>query len=446
MRLAETINHRRHPMERIDTIIVGGGQAGLATSYFLTQLGREHVVLEQETYAAPVWRNERWDSFTLVTPNWSLRMPGAEYDGSEPDAFMPRDEVVAYFEQYVERYQLPVQVSTRVVAIEPLDGAGYRVTTPERVFQALNVVMATGFFQQPKIPALAADLSPGITQLHSSQYRNPQSLPAGAVLVVGSGQSGCQIAEELYLGGRDVFLATGTAGRVPRRYRGKDVIAWLVETGFIDLTPEQLPPGMSKFEGIPHVSGTKGGHTINLHQFARDGVPLLGHLVGAAGGTISLAPDLHENLAKVDQFERDVLNMFDGYIEKTGLEAPAEEVAQLRDGFAQLIIEELDLRESGISTVIWAMGYTFDYSLVKMPVRDDDGFPIQSSGVTAFPGLYFVGLPWMPSERSGFLLGVGDSAEHVASCIAGEARGHRSGGMLTKSTVGTAPSGDAGLY
>ncbi len=405
-------------MERIETVVVGAGQAGLATSYHLTQLGHEHVVLEQAARAAPVWHDERWDSFTLVTPNWSLRMPGAEYDGPDPDGFMPRAEVVAYFDRYVDRFQLPVEVNTRVESVSPIDEAGYRVATPERTIAATNVIMATGFFQQPKIPPFAANLSPGITQLHSSQYRNPQSLPAGAVLVVGSGQSGCQIAEELYGRGRDVFLATGTAGRVPRRYRGKDVIAWLVETGFIDLTPEQLPPGMSKFEGIPHISGTRGGHTINLHQFARDGVTLLGHLRGAVGDTISLAPDLHENLAKVDQFERDVLHMFDDYIEKSGIDAPTEEVPQLRDGFEQPAIDELDLRKSGISTVIWAMGYTFDYSLVNLPVHDDDGFPIQSSGVTAFSGLYFVGMPWMPSERSGFLLGAGEAAERIAAHIA----------------------------
>jgi putative flavoprotein involved in K+ transport len=336
---------------------------------------------------------------------------------------MPRDEVVAYFARYVERFGLPVQVNTRVLSVAPLDGEGYVVMTPERTFAAKHVVMATGFVQQPKRPPFAAHLSPDITQLHSSQYRNPASLPQGAVLVVGSGQSGCQIAEELYQRGRKVFLSVGSAGRVPRRYRGKDVIAWLVETGFIDLTPEQLPPGMSKFEGIPHLSGTKGGHTINLHRFARDGVTLLGHLRGAAGDTVSLAPDLHETLKKVDQFEREVLNMFDGYIAKNGLDAPPEEVPQLRDGFAQPIIEALDLKVTGISTVIWAMGYTFDYSLVQLPVRDQDGFPIQTSGVTDFAGLYFVGMPWMPAERSGFLLGVGDAAKHVASHIAAGRRG-----------------------
>jgi putative flavoprotein involved in K+ transport len=282
----------------------------------------------------------------------------------------------------------------------------------------MNVVMATGFFQQPRIPPFAAALSPAVTQIHSSQYRNPASLPAGAVLVVGSGQSGCQIAEELYQGGRTVFLSVGSAGRVPRRYRSKDVIAWLVETGFIDLTPEQLPPGMSKFEGIPHLSGTKGGHTINLHQFARDGVALLGHIRETAGDTVSLASDLHDSLANIDQFERDVLNMFDDYIQKRGLDVPAEEIPQLRDGFDQPVVKELDMKAAGIGAVIWATGYTFDYALVKLPVRDDDGFPIQQSGVSDFPGMYFVGMPWMPAERSGFLLGVGDTAGLVASHIA----------------------------
>ena len=177
-------------MECIETVVVGGGQAGLATSYYLAQQGRDHVVLEQAAQAAPVWRNERWDSFTLVTPNWSLRMPGAEYDGPEPDGFIPRDEVVAYFERYVDRFQLPVRYNTRVVTIESPGGTGYRVTTPACTIAATSVVMATGFFQQPKISPFAAGLTPGVSQIHSSQYRNPESLPAGAVLVVGSGQSG----------------------------------------------------------------------------------------------------------------------------------------------------------------------------------------------------------------------------------------------------------------
>jgi putative flavoprotein involved in K+ transport len=403
-------------MEQIETVIVGGGQAGLATSYYLTQHGREHLVLEQAAQAANVWRNERWDSFTLVTPNWAFRLSGAEYNGADPHGFMSRDEIIARFEQYVERFQLPVQYNTRVVSIEAMDGKGYRVQTDERTLVAKNVVMATGFFQQPKLPPSAA-LPPGITQLHSSAYRRPASLPEGAVLVVGSAQSGCQIAEELYQQGRKVFLCTGGAGRAPRRYRGKDVIEWLSLTGFFDLTPEQLPPGMGKFKGIPHVSGVNGGHTLNLHQFARDGVTLLGHLRGTANGKVLLAPDLHENLAKADQFELNAVQMIDGYIQAKGLDAPPEELPHLRDGYKQPLIEELDLLAAGINTVIWAMGYTFDYSLVKLPVGDGDGFPIQTSGVTRHAGLYFVGIPWMPSEKSGALFGVGESAQHIASTI-----------------------------
>lgn len=405
-------------MERIETVIVGGGQAGLATSYYLTQHGREHIVLEQAAQAGNVWRNERWDSFTLVTPNWAFKIPGVEYSGADREGFMPREEVVACFDQYVERFQPPIQYNTRVVSVEPMDHQGYRVQTPEGTFQAKNVVIATGFFQQPKILSFAAGLSPRITQLHSSAYRHPESLPEGAVLVVGTGQSGCQIAEELYQHGRQVFLCTGSAGRAPRRYRGKDVIEWLDLTGFIDLTPEQLPPGMGKFEGIPHFSGTNGGHTLNLHQFARDGVTLLGHLAGAAVDKVWLAPDLHENLAKADRFELEVLKAIDGYVQANGLDAPVEELPHLADGYEQSIIEALDLKAAGINTVIWAMGYTFDYSLVKLPVHDEDGFPIQTSGVTHYAGLYFVGLPWMPSERSGFLLGVGESAQRIASNIA----------------------------
>jgi putative flavoprotein involved in K+ transport len=404
-------------MERIETVIVGGGQAGLATSYYLTQHGHEHVVLEQAAQPANVWRNGRWDSFTLVTPNWTLKMPGAEYDGPEPEGFMPRDEVVSYFARYVDQFQLPVAYNARVLSIEAMDSTAYRVTTPETTYTAQKVVIATGFEQRPRVPTFAADLAANITQLHSSEYRNPESLPGGAVLVAGSGQSGAQIAEELYQRGRDVFLSVGGAGRAPRRYRGKDVVTWLSQIGFFNLTPDKLPVPKEKFSP-PHVSGTKGGHTLSLHQFARDGVTLLGHLSGAEAATISLAPDLHESLASADQFEREVQKMIDGYVQANGLDAPQEELPHLRDGFAQPILEEVDLTSSGIATVIWATGYSHDYGLVKMPVCDDMGFPIQTRGVTAYPGLFFVGMPWMPSLKTGVLAGVGECAEYIASHVA----------------------------
>ncbi len=405
-------------IEYIETVIIGGGQAGLATSYFLTQNGHKHIVLEQSEKAANTWRNRSWDSFTLVTPNWAFRMPGPEYDGADRDGFMPRNKVLEFFDDYIKRFKLPVKYNTHVISIGLADQEDYLVQTNENTYMAKNVVVATGFFQQPKIPVFADNICPDIHQLHSSGYRNPESVPEGAVLVVGSGQSGSQITEELYRAGRKVFLCTGTAGRAPRRYRGKDIIEWLENIGFFNLTPEQLPPGMGKFSGIPHLSGTKGGHTINLHQFARDGVTLLGHLRGAKNNKIFLIPDLHKNLEIADQFELNATNMIDGFIQKNGFDAPAEALPQFRDGYEQPIIEEIDLKKEGINTMIWARGYSFDYSLVKLPVFDQDGFPIQSGGVTNYPGLYFVGIPWMPSEKSGSLFGVGESARHIASCIA----------------------------
>lgn len=404
-------------MDQIETVIIGGGQAGLATSYYLAQFGHEHIVLEQAAQPINTWRNERWDSFTLVTPNWTLNMPGAAYDGPDRDGFLPRDAIVAYFDRYVEQFHLPIETNTRVLAVESVASGGFRVQTNERVFQTCNVVLATGQEQTPKVPWFAASMPPGITQLPSSRYRNPASLPPGAVLIVGSGQSGCQIAEELYLHGRQVFLSTGrSSGRAPRRYRGKDVIGWLALAGFLDITPDRLPVPRMRF-AAPHISGGNGGHMLNLHQFARDGVTLLGHLQGGGNGKIKLAPDLHENLAHMDGFERNIQKMIDDYIEAHGLDAPHEDLPQPRDGFAQSQIEELDLVAAGISTVIWAIGFTADYSLVKLPVCDADGFPIQTCGVTPYRGLYFVGMMWMPSLKTGMLIGVSESAEHIATQI-----------------------------
>jgi putative flavoprotein involved in K+ transport len=403
---------------KIDTLIVGGGQAGLATSYYLVQQGRPHLVLEQAAQAGNAWRNGRWDSFTLVTPNWSVRLPGAEYQGEDPHGFMSRDELVAHFEGYVERFNLPVQYGVRVTGVEPKPGGqGYYVKTTGAMFEADNVVVATGLFQRPRLPALGAGSPQQMLQLHSSQYRNPQALPPGAVLVVGSAQSGCQIAEELYQAGRQVYLCVGSAGRVPRRYRGKDMYEWLSLSGFLDRTADMLPSPAARFAGNPHLSGTRGGHNLNLHQFARDGVVLLGRLREAHIGSIRLAPDLKENLARADKFEAEIVKLVDGYIQKAGLDAPEDHLPELRDGYDAEVIDELDLKSAGITSIIWATGYAFDFSLVKLLVLDNDGYPVQKRGVTAFPGLYFLGLHWLHTMKSGLLIGVGDDAAYVASHI-----------------------------
>ena len=406
-------------MQHLNTIVIGGGQAGLATSYYLQQQQVEHIVFEQASQAGNAWRNSRWDSFSLLTPNWTLQMPGAEYLGDDPDGFLPRGEIVAYFEDYLKRFDLPVQYGVRVTAVEHLADSGkYQITTDRDVWLADHVVMATGLFQGPKKPAFAENLSSRITQLHSSAYRNPQSLPDGAVLVVGSAQSGCQITEELYESGRKVYLCVGSAGRAPRRYRGKDVFDWLKQAGFFDRTVDKLPSPKAKFSGNPHLSGKDGGHTINLHQFVRDGVQLLGRITSGENETVMLADDLHESLAKVDKFEADVVKIIDDFIAKNGIDLPAESLPDLRDGYAVENIRELDLVSAGINTIIWAQGYTFDFSLVKLPVTDADGYPIQQRGVTNYPGLYFVGMPWLSKYKSGLLVGVGEDAAYVASHIA----------------------------
>lgn len=411
-------------MEYQETVIIGGGQAGLSTSYYLKQAGNEHLILEKASKPADAWRNSRWDSFTLVTPNWSVKIPGAEYNGDNREGFMPRDEVVRYFESYIEKFQLPVRYMQNVLSIEPMDHNGYKIITEEAVFETKNVVVATGFEQFPKIPESAQKISADITQLHSSRYKNPESLPDGAVLIVGTGQSGCQIAEELYQSGRKVFLCTGSAGRAPRRYRGKDTVEWLYTLGFFNITPDKLPVPIEHF-APPHVSGGKGGHNLNLHQFSIDGVTLLGHFRSADSDKIYLAPDLFENLTKADQFELNVLKMIDGFIQANGLDAPVEEIPQLSNGYNQLIIEELNLTQEGIKTIIWACGYSYDYSIVKLPVHDKRGFPIQKNGVAEYPGLYFVGMPWMPSLKSVMLSGVGEAAKYIAAKISERTNQHK---------------------
>lgn len=403
------------------TVIIGGGQAGLATSYYLKQRGHEHIVLEQAAQPGNAWRNGRWDSFTLVTPNWSVRMPGAEYQGDEPQAFMSRDEVVAYLEEYVDRFELPVKFQTRVHEVKAHsngNGNGYFVATGEDDIEVSNIVVATGMYQRPKLPAFSSTFATHINQIHSSLYRNPEALTPGAVLVVGTGQSGAQIAEELYKSGRKVYLCVGSAGRGPRRYRGKDIYDWL--TMLPERTVDELPSPRSRYAGSVHVSGANGGHSLNLHRFARDGVILLGRLQAVNGNIISLKPDLKENLAKVDEFERELTKTIDNFIQKAGVKASQEDLPQLRDGYEVEVIIELDLNAEGITTIIWATGYTFDFNMVKLPIFDDDGYPIQRRGVTGYPGMYFIGLPWLYKQSSGLLAGVAEDAEFITSVIIGK--------------------------
>lgn len=420
----------------IETVIVGGGQAGLAVSYYLSQQNRPHIVLEQADKPGNAWRNHRWDSFTLNTPNWQSALPGAEVPGSSPDGFLSREEIVAYFERYASRFRLPVSYGVHVQRVRPKSSCReYVVETNAGRFEAANVVIATGLYQKPKMPALSADFPPEIKQLHSDEYRNPQSLPDGAVLVVGSGQSGAQIAEELYQSGRKVYLSVSRAGRVPRRYRGKDANWWHERIGDYERTVDELPSRRAKFASKPMISGKDGGHTLNLHQFVRDGVTLLGRIQGARDHSVLLARDLKANLAYADDFEADFVKKIDEFIVKNGVEAPAETLPVLTDGCEVQEIPELSLTDANIGTVIWATGYNFDFSIVQLPIFDSDGYPIQNRGVTDYPGLFFVGLPWLHNAKSGLLFGVAQDAGRIAEAIKEGAQRRRPARRFSKQTT-----------
>lgn len=403
--------------ERQDTIIVGAGQAGLAAGYLLSKQNREHLILEKQRIGES-WRSGKWDSFTLVTPNYMLQLPGYAYDGDQPFGFLGRDEVVQYLERYVDSFDPHVQTEVDVTAVEPAE-KGIRLQTSAGPFEANNVIIATGTFQQPKIPDLTTKIPNETRQLHSSAYRSHDRLPKGAVLVVGSAQSGCQIANELRDHGRTVYLATGKANRLPRTYRGHDSFWWAEQLGILDQTVDDLPARAARFMPNPQVAGSAGDQTLSLHSLAAKGVTLLGRATRADGTRIGIGDDLMDHVAQADDFAANFKQGVDAFVEKTGMEAPEDGRPEPRNAYDSEIITELDIADAGISTIIWATGYRYDYSWIIFPVFDDVGYPITDRGVTDQPGLYFVGQHFLHKRKSGLILGVGDDAEHVVGHIAG---------------------------
>jgi putative flavoprotein involved in K+ transport len=404
---------------RTDTVVVGAGHAGLTMSAFLTQGGRDHVVLDRRATLGGGWQ-DRWDEFRLVTPNWIASFVGAPYDGADPDGFMTRDEIAGRVAGYADRIKAPVALEVDVTRLSRPNGR-FLVETNQGRIEAERVVVATGSYHLPRIPPVAAELPKDVEQLHSHDYRRESALAPGNVLVVGSGQSGVQIAEELHMAGRQVYLSVGKAGRAPRRYRGRDLFAWLAAlarngaaVGVPFPTANQLPDPRMKFAANPHVSGHAGGHETNLREFAARGMTLLGRIARIDGRTLRLAPDLSANLARADAFFGERFGpLIDRYIEAAGLDAPPDD--RVPFAFEPPELTELSLDEAGISTVIWSTGYGLDYRWIDLPILDELGYPKQRRGITDVPGLAFLGLHWQHTQASATLVGPMIDGPHVAA-------------------------------
>lgn len=403
-------------IEQIDTIVIGGGQAGLSASWHLMKSHREHLILDRGNIG-DTWRH-RWDSFCLVTPNRFCRLPGFSYNGDDPDGFMKRDEIVAYVEAFADSFNPPLRNGIEMHRVTTSDNSNrFRVETSEGDFEARSVIIATGTHQHPKYPSWSRKLTDEIEQLHTSAYHNPKQLPEGSVLVVGSGQSGCQIVEDLRLAGRDVYLCVGKAGRIPRRYRGKDIIQWLFDAGFLDMPVDDHPLGRAvRFEPHEHLTGRDGGRTIDLRQMALDGVKLLGRMIDANGFRARFTNDLEGNLDTIDNECQETLALIDKYIAENDIEAPQNDIKPV-NWHPDSIPETLDLEQAGISSVIYGTGFTYDFSWIDLPIFDDRGYPRYERGVTELPGLYFVGLHWMHTAGSGLFSQVGRDAEYVVDHI-----------------------------
>jgi putative flavoprotein involved in K+ transport len=397
-------------------VVIGGGQAGLSMSYCLSQRGIDHVVLERHRVGHE-WRERRWDSFCLVTPNWQCLLPGFPYVGPDPDGFMVRDEVVRYLEDYVESFSPPLLEGVDVTRLRRNTSGVFEIEAGDAGFTADQVVVATGPYHTAAVPRLAERLPAELTQIHSSQYRSPERLPVGAVLVVGTGQSGCQIAEDLHLSGRRVHLAVGGAPRVARFYRGRDVVAWLDSMGYYAKGIDEFADTDSvRFRVNHYVTGRDGGRDIDLRAFARGGMRLYGRLNHISSSTAHFADDLPRNLDHADAVSESIKDSIDQFIAAHHVDAPTEPrytpVWTPTDTPGRL-----DLAHAGIGAVVWSTGFHRDYRWISVPVFDGRGYPTHQRGVTSCPGLYFLGLPWQYTWGSGRFSGVARDAEHLAERI-----------------------------
>ncbi|MAQ78898.1 MAG: FAD-dependent oxidoreductase [Rhodospirillaceae bacterium] len=405
---------------KTDVIVIGAGQAGLATSYYLTKAEIKHLILERGSIAN-AWKNERWDSFCLVTPNWTINLPGALDDTVDPEGFMNKNEFVKILENWAKSFQAPVVEGICVNELTKT-GNGFKIITDSGNFFANQVIIATATYQRPKIPQVFSNLDCECELKTVIDYKNPDSLREGGVLVVGSGQSGCQIAEELNNAGCSTYLSIGHTGRLPRRYRGADCIKWQLEMGWLDRCADFLDDPKKRFSGDPHLSGKNGGYTLSLHELRSSGVTLLGRIKSVDGSVLKFRKDVNSAIEASDKYAKEFRRSVDEFIENSGQTVPSPTGLELNgepeDGSLQLeIIEQLDLSSENISTVIVATGFEFDFSWVKFPVLDETGYPKTNRGMTIIPGLYFMGLNWMYKRKSGIIFGVAEDAEYIVERV-----------------------------
>ena len=407
--------NRDMPVEKIDALVVGGGQAGLAMSEHLSNCGVPHVILERYRIAER-WRSERWDSLVANGPAWHDRFPGMEFPDTDPDAFVHKERIADYFVAYAERIAAPIRCGVEVKEVRRNVGrSGFRVETSAGVIDANYVVAATGPFQRPVIPGLVPEQA-GLMQIHSNAYRNPRQLPQGAVLVVGAGSSGVQIADELQRAGKRVYLSVGPHDRPPRAYRGRDFVWWLGVLGKWD--------GEAKNPGKGHVtisvSGARGGQTVDFRRLAAQGMTLVGQTESFKDGAVTFAPDLADNIAQGDANYLSVLDEADAFVARNGLDLPPEPEAREIGPDPQCMtdpIRTLNLAEAGVTSIVWATGFTVDFSWLKVDALDEAGKPKHRRGISTEPGLYFLGLPLQSGRGSAFIWGVWHDAKFLADHI-----------------------------
>jgi putative flavoprotein involved in K+ transport len=403
-------------IEKVDTLIVGAGQAGIAMSEHLTNAGVSHLILERSRIAER-WRSERWDSLVANGPAWHDRFPNMEFPNSDPDGFVPKEEIADYLVAYAAQNNAPIRTGVEVKSVQRIPGkAGYRIETSDGEFEAANVVAATGAFQRPVIPAVAPDDS-NLIQIHSSSYRNPDQLPEGAVLVIGAGSSGVQIADELASLGKKVYLSVGSHDRPPRSYRRRDFVWWLGVLGMWD--DEALEVG--KEHVTIAVSGARGGHTVDFRRLAAQGITLVGLTESFNDDKVKFRPDLVKNIAQGDESYLSMLDAADAYADRMGLDLPLEPEARNVEPDPDCMTNpllELDMSDAGVTSILWATGFAVDYSWLKVDVLDETGKPIHQRGVSTEPGIYFLGMPWQSRRGSPFIWGVWHDAKHLADHMA----------------------------